>query len=180
MAVVAAADRVARNEHLEHYQREKYVTYILASATTEIGSVDGLELVGGVLGTLAYFAVGVAVLVTGFLVLDLMTPGNLRHQVYVDKNPNAAILLASNHLALAIIVVTAILTSSDGFAQGLADSAVYGLFAIVLQAIALRLMNVVLPGKLVALVQDPKMCGAAWAVGVSLLSIGLVNAAALT
>lgn len=109
-----------------------------------------------------------------------MTPGNLRHQVYVDKNPNAAILLASNHLALAIIVVTAILTSSDGFAQGLADSAVYGLFAIVLQAIALRLMNAFLPGKLVALVQDPKMCGAAWAVGVSLLSIGLVNAAALT
>lgn len=152
----------------------------LASTALEIGTVDPGELLNGVLGTLAYFVVGVAVLVTGFLVLDLMTPGNLRHQVYVDHNPNAAILLASNHLALAIIVVTAILTSSDGFAQGLADSAVYGLFAIVLQAIALRLMNAFLPGKLVALVQDPKMCGAAWAVGVSLLSIGLVNAAALT
>ena len=61
--------------------------------------------------------------------------------MYVDKNPNAAILLASNHLALAVVVVTAILTSSDGFAQGLADSAVYGLFGVLLQVIALRLMN---------------------------------------
>ena len=83
------------------------MTNIFASTSVEIGTVDPALLVGGVLGTLAYFVVGAAVLATGFLVLDLMTPGNLRHQVYVDKNPNAAILLASNHLALAIIVVTA-------------------------------------------------------------------------
>ncbi len=100
--------------------------------------------------------------------------------MYVDKNPNAAILLASNHLALAVVVVTAILTSSDGFAQGLADSAVYGLFGVLLQVIALRLMNLLLPGQLVGLVGNPQMCGAAWAVGASLFAIGLVNAAALT
>ncbi len=56
--------------------------------------------------------------------------------MYVDRNPNAALLLGANHLALAIIVVTAILTSSDGFAQGLVDSAVYGLVGIGLQAVA--------------------------------------------
>lgn len=150
------------------------------TAATEIGSVDVGLLAVGMLGTLAYFVIGIAVLGVGFAVLDLATPGNLRHQVYVDKNPNAAILLASNHLALAVVVVTAILTSSDGFAQGLADSAVYGLFGVLLQVIALRLMNLLLPGQLVGLVGNPQMCGAAWAVGASLFAIGLVNAAALT
>ncbi|MDV6240342.1 DUF350 domain-containing protein [Rhodococcus opacus] len=150
------------------------------AVATEIGSVDVGLLAVGMLGTLAYFVIGIAVLGVGFAVLDLATPGNLRHQVYVDKNPNAAILLASNHLALAVVVVTAILTSSDGFAQGLADSAVYGLFGVLLQVIALRLMNLLLPGQLVGLVGNPQMCGAAWAVGASLFAIGLVNAAALT
>ncbi|MBM4477232.1 DUF350 domain-containing protein, partial [Rhodococcus hoagii] len=122
------------------------------AAATEIGTVEFLPMVGGVLATLAFFAVGVAVLAAGFAMLDALTPGNLRHQVYVAKNPNAALLLGANHLALAIIVVTAILTSSDGFAQGLADSLVYGVVGVVLQAAALAIMNVLLPGRLVALV----------------------------
>lgn len=152
----------------------------LLAAPTELGTVELDLLVGGVLGTLAYFVVGLAVLAGGFLVLDVITPGDLRHQVYIDKNPNAAILLGANHLALAIIVVTAIATSSDGFAQGLADSAVHGFFGVALQAVAFRLMSAFLPGNLVTLVNEPKMCGAAWAVGSSLLAIGLVNAAALS
>ncbi|MFZ2530324.1 MAG: DUF350 domain-containing protein [Rhodococcus sp. (in: high G+C Gram-positive bacteria)] len=150
------------------------------AAVTEIGTVDPTLLVGGVLATLAYFIVGIGVLAAGFAMLDALTPGNLRHQVYVDRNPNAALLLGANHLALAIIVVTAILTSADGFAQGLVDSAVYGLVGIVLQAVALLIMNRVLPGRLVALVTEPRMCGAAWAVAVTLVSVGLVNAAALS
>ena len=150
------------------------------AAATEIGTVEFLPMVGGVLATLAFFAVGVAVLAAGFAMLDALTPGNLRHQVYVEKNPNAALLLGANHLALAIIVVTAILTSSDGFAQGLADSLVYGVVGVVLQAAALAIMNVLLPGRLVALGGEPRMCGAAWAVAVTLFSVGLVNAAALS
>nr|WP_206037834.1 DUF350 domain-containing protein [Rhodococcus sp. HNM0569] len=150
------------------------------AAATELGRVDIGEVAGGVLGTLAYFVVGLLVLSGGFLVLDVLTPGNLRHQVYVDKNPNAAIILGANHLALAIVVVTAIWTSSDGFAQGLVDSAVYGLVGVILQAIALAGMNLVLPGRLVELVGETKMCGAAWAVGTTLVAIGLVNAAALS
>ncbi|NLE79011.1 MAG: DUF350 domain-containing protein [Rhodococcus sp.] len=156
------------------------MSIIVSAQDTEIGRVDPGLLLIGMGGTLAFFVVGVAVLAIGFLVLDVLTPGNLRHQVYVDKNPNAAILLGANHLALAVIVVTAILTSSDGVAQGLADSLVYGLFGVVLQAIALSLMNVLLPGRLTSLVNEQKMCGAAWAVGASLFAIGLVNAAALS
>ncbi|WP_137723731.1 DUF350 domain-containing protein [Prescottella subtropica] len=150
------------------------------AVTTEMGSVHLGPMVGGIAATLAFFAVGIAVLTAGFAMLDALTPGNLRHQVYVEKNPNAAILLGANHLALAIVVITAILTSSDGFAQGLVDSLVYGVVGVVLQAAALAIMNVLLPGRLVTLVGEPRMCGAAWAVAITLFSVGLVNAAALS
>ncbi len=146
----------------------------------EFGSVSAGLLSRGVLATLLYFVVGFGVLALGFIALDLITPGNLRTQVYIDRNPNAAILLGANHLALAIIVVTAIATSADSLGQGLVDSAVYGLLGVVLQAVALRLLDVFVPGHLRNLVNEPRMSGAAWAVGMSLLAIGAVNAAALS
>jgi uncharacterized membrane protein YjfL (UPF0719 family) len=146
----------------------------------DFGSVSGDLLSQGVLATLLYFVVGLGVLILGFIALDLLTPGNLRQQVYTDRNPNAAILLGANHLALAIIVVTAIVTSADSLGQGLVDSAVFGLLGVVLQAVALRLLDVFVPGHLRNLVNEPRMSGAAWAVGMSLLAIGAVNAAALS
>jgi uncharacterized membrane protein YjfL (UPF0719 family) len=144
------------------------------------GSVDAASLVQGVVATMLYFVVGFVVLGLGFLALDLLTPGNLRHQVYVDRNPNAAILLGANHTALAMIVVTSIMTSADSLGQGLADSAVYGIIGVVLQAVALRVLDAVVPGHLRNLVNEPRMSGAAWAVGASLVAIGAVNAAALS
>lgn len=146
----------------------------------EFGSVDGELLGDGVVATLLYFAIGAGILALGFLVLDLLTPGNLRRQVYTDRKPNAAILLGANHLALAIIVVTAIMTSSDELGQGLVDSAVYGVLGVALQGLALRLLDAFVPGHLRALVDEPRMSGAAWAVGISLVAIGAVNAAALS
>ena len=150
------------------------------SYALEFGAISGNLLSRGVLATLLYFVIGFGVLGLGFLALDLVTPGNLRTQVYTDRNPNAAILLGANHLALAIIVVTAITTSADSLGQGLVDSAVYGLLGVVLQAVALRLLDVFVPGHLRNLVNEPRMSGAAWAVGISLLAIGAVNAAAVS
>ncbi|CAI7976555.1 hypothetical protein BBK14_21195 [Parafrankia soli] len=144
------------------------------------GSLDAGDLGEGIAATLLYFLVGVGVLALGFLVLDLLTPGNLRRQVYVDRRPNAAVLLAGNHLSLTVIVVTAILTSSDSLAQGLVDSAVYGLVGVALQALALRVLDAVVPGHLRAIVDEPTLSPAAWAVATSLLAIGAVNAAALS
>ncbi|HEU0101546.1 MAG TPA: DUF350 domain-containing protein [Mycobacteriales bacterium] len=146
----------------------------------EFGSLDGGDLFDGVLATVLYFLVGVAVLAVGFVVLDALTPGDLRAQVYTERNGSAAVLLAANHLALATIVVTSILTSSDGLAQGLVDSAVYGLLGVALQAIALRLLDAVVPGHLRAIVHDSHVSGAAWAIAATLLAVGAVNAAALS
>ena len=153
---------------------------IVSSLPLQVAPLGEASLAQGVVATLLYFVVGFVVLGLGFLALDLITPGKLRHQVYVDRNPNAAILLGANHLALAIIVVTAIMTSSDSLVLGLVDSAVYGTIGVVLQAVALRLLDVFVPGHLRNLVNEPKMNGAAWAVGISLVAIGAVNAAALS
>ena len=146
----------------------------------EFGTVDGGALADGVVATLLYFAIGFVVLALGFLALDLLTPGNLRTQVYTDHNPNAAILLGANHLALAIIVVTSIMTSADELGQGLVDTAVYGLLGVALQALGLRLLDAAVPGHLRDIVNEPRMSGAAWAIAASLVAIGAVNAAALS
>ena len=92
------------------------------------------ELVRGVLATLAYAAVGTVVLALGYVVLDAITPGNLRHLVYADHNRNAAVLAGANVLAVAGIVTTAIVTSDDDLARGVADALVYGLLGIGLLA----------------------------------------------
>jgi hypothetical protein len=146
----------------------------------DFGTVEGDLLGQGVVATLLYFLIGFGVLALGFLTLDLLTPGNLRTQVYVDHKPNAAILLAANHLALAIIVVTAIMTSADSLGQGLVDSAAYGLLGVILQAASLLLLDAFVPGHLRDIVNAPRMSGSAWAVAVSLVAIGAVNAAALS
>ncbi|WP_018635063.1 DUF350 domain-containing protein [Parafrankia elaeagni] len=144
------------------------------------GSLDAGDLGEGIVATLLYFVVGAGVLALGFLVLDMLTPGSLRQQVYVDHRPNATVLLVGNHLSLTLIVATAIVTSSDSLAQGLVDSAVYGLVGVALHALALRVLDAVVPGHLRAIVNEPTLSPAAWAVAASLLAIGAVNAAALS
>ena len=62
------------------------------------------DLLSGVLATLAFAGVGALVLAVGYVVLDAITPGNLRHLVYSDHNTNAAVLAGANVLALGGIV----------------------------------------------------------------------------
>lgn len=41
----------------------------------------------------AYSGVGVLLMLISFAVLDVLTPGNLRHQLWADRNRNAGILV---------------------------------------------------------------------------------------
>ena len=49
----------------------------------------------------SYFLVGTSVLVLGFIVVDVLTPGKLRQLVFVDRRPNAVILACANYIAVA-------------------------------------------------------------------------------
>lgn len=138
------------------------------------------DLVGGVLATLAYAGVGALVLALGYVVLDAITPGNLRHLVYADHNGNAAVLAGANVLALGGIVTTAIVTANDQLGRGIADAAVYGLLGIALLALAFKVLDLLTPGDLGQICTDPQGSPAVYVTAAFQLALGAVLAAAIS
>jgi uncharacterized membrane protein YjfL (UPF0719 family) len=146
----------------------------------ELGSVDLNPVIRGVVATILYFLVGVAVLVIGFIVVDVLTPGNLRQMVFIDRRPNAVVLACAMYVALATVIITAIVNSYSQLAQGLVGVAVYGLIGVFLQGIALLTLHFVIPGNFHEHVDEPELHPAAFAVAVMLLAVGGVTAAAVS
>jgi uncharacterized membrane protein YjfL (UPF0719 family) len=149
-------------------------------AAVEFGTISGEGLVQNVVAAILYFLVGIGVLVTGFLMVDLLTPGNLRRLVFVERRPNAVAVASGMYAALAAVVVTAILASSNELGQGLVDAAVYGVVGVALQGVALVVLELVVPGRFRDLITDERLHPAAIATAVMLLAVGAVNAAALS
>lgn len=138
------------------------------------------DLVGGVLATLAYAAVGGAVLALGYVVLDAITPGNLRHLVYTDHNTNAAVLAGANVLALGGIVTVAMVTADDDLGRGLLQAGVYGLLGIALLALAFKVLDLLTPGHLGAICTDPQGTPAVYVTAAFQVALGAVLAAAIS
>ena len=138
------------------------------------------DLVGGVLATLAFAGVGALVLALGYVVLDAITPGNLRHLVYTDHNTNAAVLAGANVLALGAIVTTAIVTSDDQLGKGVVDAAVYGLLGIALLALAFKVLDLLTPGDLGQICTDPQGTPAVYVTAAFQIALGAVLAAAIS
>jgi uncharacterized membrane protein YjfL (UPF0719 family) len=146
----------------------------------ELGTIDLNPVVKGAVATVLYFLVGTTVLVLGFFVVDVLTPGKLRQLVFVDRRPNAVILACANYIALAAVIISAITNSYSQLGQGLVGVAVYGLIGVVLQGIALLTMHLVIPGNFHEHVDEPELHPAAFATAVMLLAVGGVTAAALS
>jgi uncharacterized membrane protein YjfL (UPF0719 family) len=146
----------------------------------EIGTVDLNPVLRGLVAAILYFVVGMAVLVVGYLMVDVLTPGKLRQMVFVDRRPNAVVLASSMYTALTTVIITAITTSYSQLGQGLVGVAVYGFMGVVLLAIALLTMHVVIPGDFHEHVDDPNLHPASFAVAVILLAVGGVTAAAIS
>ncbi|MFZ0230303.1 MAG: DUF350 domain-containing protein [Mycobacterium sp.] len=146
----------------------------------ELGSIDLNPVLRGALATVLYFLVGTAVLIIGFTVVDVLTPGNLRQLVFIDRRPNAVVLACANYIALAAVIISAIANSYSQLGQGLVGVAVYGLIGVVLQGIALLTLHFVIPGNFHEHVDEPELHPAAFAVAVMLLAVGGVTAAALS
>jgi uncharacterized membrane protein YjfL (UPF0719 family) len=146
----------------------------------ELGNIDLNPVLKGALATILYFLVGTAVLIIGFIVVDLVTPGKLRQLVFIDRRPNAVVLACANYIALAAVIISAIANSYNQLGQGLVGVAVYGLIGVVLQGIALLTLHFVIPGDFHEHVDEPELHPAAFAVAVMLLAVGGVTAAALS
>lgn len=131
--------------------------------------------------TLAYGALGIALMALGYLVVEVTTPGRLSHQIWTEANRGAALLLSAKLLGVGAIVTTAIVTSDNDLGQGLVDTAVFGGIGIVLMVIAFYLLDVVTPGKLGAtLVGGSAIHPAGWVVAAADLAVAAIVAGAVS
>ncbi len=146
----------------------------------EIGNIDLNPIVGGVAQTILYFLVGMAVLIAGFVMVDVLTPGKLRQLVFIDRRPNAVVLACAMYASLAMVIITAIVNSYKQLGQGLVGVAVYGLMGVALLGIALLTMQLVIPGDFHEHVDEPQLHPASFAVALILLAVGGVTAAAVS
>jgi uncharacterized membrane protein YjfL (UPF0719 family) len=60
------------------------------------------------LNSLLYAGVGIIVLIVGFVILDILTPGKLWEQINEKQNVAVAIFAGAGAIALAIIIAAAI------------------------------------------------------------------------
>lgn len=127
----------------------------------------------------AYVGVGIVLMLISFVIIDALTPGNLRHQLWVDRNRNACILVGSNVAAIAIIVAAAISASEGRLGTGLLYTVIYTVIGLVAIAVTFLIIDVLTPGRLGAVVIADEPHPAAWVHGISHVGIAVIVAAAI-
>lgn len=137
-------------------------------------------LVTDLLVTLAYGVVGVLLMGIGYALVDMTTPGRLKELIWVDRNRNAALLLASNLVGVGIIVVAAIAASEDDFVLGIIGAAAYGILGLVVMAAAFLLLDALTPGRLGQILVEPEPHPAVWVSAVVHVATGAIIAAAIS
>ena len=137
------------------------------------------ELLNGLLASVAFGAVGILMMILGYLLVDLATPGKLRDLIWVDRNPNAAILLVSGLLGVGTILTTAIAASANDLLAGLVGTAIYGVLGLVLMSLSFVIIDAATPGKLGDELTSPNVHPGTWVSAAAHLVIAVVIAAAI-
>ncbi|BFV58193.1 hypothetical protein KCMC57_up32970 [Kitasatospora sp. CMC57] len=137
------------------------------------------DIVNGLGVAAAFGAVGVVLLLLGVGLVDALTPGKLGHQIWVERNRNAAVVLSSALIGIGGIVFTAIMSTYDDFGKGLIATATFGLLGLVLMAVAFWLLDVVTPGKLGAVLVDPEPHPAVWVTASCNVAVAAIIAASI-
>lgn len=141
---------------------------------------SALELLQGLGEGVVWGALAIVLLAVGYVVVDRLTPGELGRLILVDRNVNAAVVLASGLLAIATIITTSILTSLDGFVPGVVSALAYGLLGIALLAVSFLVADRLTPGDLGEIVTNATPSPAAWVVAANHLALGAILAAAIS
>lgn len=131
-------------------------------------------------GIAAMFSVvGLALMTLGFALTDLLTPGNLREQIWLHRNRNATVLVSSNLLGVGIIVTSAIAASEDAVIAGLVSTVVYGVLGLVLMGLSFLVVDLLTPGSLGALLVEATPHPVAWVIGTAHVVVAAIVSAAL-
>ncbi len=137
------------------------------------------DLLNGAGRSVVFGLIGIGLMAVGFVLVDLLTPGKLRDLIWRDRNPNAALLLVANQLGIAAIVFTAIFTSYNSFAEGLASTVIFGLVGIVIMGLAFLVLDWMTPGKLGDVICTPERHGGALVSAASHFGAALIVAACI-
>jgi uncharacterized membrane protein YjfL (UPF0719 family) len=128
----------------------------------------------------AYTAVGIALLVLGFLVLDLLTPGRLGRHLVEARSVNAGIVLAAAYLGQGAIAFSTIWTNAtSGFGTALGYTVVFGVLGVLLQAVAFVVLDLLTPGRLGALVTEVDLHPAALVAAASEIAVAAIIIASI-
>lgn len=136
-------------------------------------------LAHGSLAILSYAILGVLLLVAGFYVVDLATPGRLSKIIRHDRNPNATVLAASSVAGVGLIVAASIWSSGGALQEGLLATLVFGLVGIAVQTLGMVAFDKVAGISVRELVRETTLQPAAVLLGVTHFFIGLITAVAV-
>lgn len=128
----------------------------------DLNAADLAEEVGIIL---AYCGVGLAMILLGFILVDLLTPGRLRDLIWVERNYNAAVLVATGFVAQGIIVVAAIWASADDFTEGLVTTIAYSIVGLIVSTLVFLLADALTPSNLRRDIVHAEPHPASWVIG---------------
>lgn len=129
---------------------------------------------------LAFGGLGIVLLLVGFFVIDVLTPGNLGQEIVERRSANAAVAVGTNLIAVGAIVTSSIAASlDDDLATALGSAAGYGVAGIVLQGAAFVALDVITPGRLGDVIYDERLAPLAVVLGAFNLAVGAMLAAAI-
>jgi uncharacterized membrane protein YjfL (UPF0719 family) len=147
--------------------------------TLALAATFGSDLVKGIGAILLYGVVGLLLMLVGFYAIDWTTPGKLSKLVHQGL-PNAVIVTASGMLSMAFIVVVAIFNSASDLTEGLITSLVFGLLGIVVQVLAVRLLEWATRIDVGSTIESAQFAPASVVVAAAHLALGLVVAVGIS
>ncbi|MFR9675522.1 DUF350 domain-containing protein [Streptomyces sp. TR06-5] len=133
---------------------------------------------------LLYGLVGFAVMVLGFIVLDVATPGKLAAVVWTERNKGAAVVLGGQMVGIGWVIAQAIGASESeaGLGYGLFSTLLYGVAGVVMMTLVFIMVALLTPGRLGATVFEDdggRPHPAAWVQAAMYLGTALMVGAAL-
>ena len=135
------------------------------------------DLVAG----LAYGVVGIALMLIGYKVIDLLTPADLGDLLVTHRRRDAGLIVGASTLGIGLIVSVAILSSGGDLTRGLAESAGFGAIGIALMGVALVAIDRITPGSLGQIVSDEHEDRAlAYVISAFVLAVAGIIAAAIS
>ena len=144
---------------------------MLLAATTD-GVLD--DVGGAAAWTLASFAL----FAVGFVVIDVLTPGNLRTQI--RDNINAAILVSAKMLAVAVIVFVSVWTAPDDVGDGVVYAATQALWSLAVSIGAFLALDRLIPGGIRNVVNEVGFSPRVLVAGAAEVAVALTAAVALS